>query len=267
MRPRCSFRGIWSTYLRRSYPWCHEPRYPFARLASFKANSSQRLRCHDFDSIVFFVLDAARTTIFNPIVRFFVIPPFVETGSFFQLAPALGIAVLAILLIVFLARLELQLGERSANYLPTTCQVGLLITVGLTCFCFFDFSLPSDALHYLTNVAPALHLQFGGVLMVDTFSQYGPGPVLMTLLGLTLGPTKLATANIVVQIHNLAFYSLWIFCLYRLSTLKLPALVIGFLSIGALMAVWGGETSNINFAPSILGFRYLPILLMVVAIP
>ena len=203
---------------------------------------------------------------FNPIVRFFAAPPFIGTGAVFRLAPALGIALIAIVLIVFLARLEIQLSNRGASYLPTIRQVALLITVGLTWFCYFDFSLPSDAIHYLTNVAPALHLRFGGVLMVDTFSQYGPGPVLMTLLGLTLGPTRLATANIVVQIYNLAFYSLWIFCLYRLSTLKLPALVIGFLSVGVLMATWGGGNSNINFAPSIFGFRYLPILLMVAAI-
>jgi hypothetical protein len=203
---------------------------------------------------------------FNPIVRFFAAPPFIGTGALSHLAPALSIAVLGILLIVFLARLEIQLGDRGADYLPTMRKAGLLITVGLTCCCFFDFSLPSDAIHYLTNVAPALHVRFGGVVMVDTFSQYGPGPVLMTLLGLNLGPTTLATANIIVQIHNLAFYSLWIFCLYRLSALKLPALVIGFLSVGVLMAGWGGGNSNINFAPSILGFRYLPILLMVVAI-
>ena len=203
---------------------------------------------------------------FNPIVRFFVAPPFIGTGAVFRLAPALGIALIAIVLIVLLARLEIHLSNHGANYLPTIRQVALLITVGLTWFCYFDFSLPSDAIHYLTNVAPALHLRFGGVLMVDTFSQYGPGPVLMTLLGLTLGPTRLATANIVVQTFNLAFYSLWIFCLYRLSTLKLPALVIGFLSVGVLMAAWGGGNSNINFAPSIFGFRYLPILLMVAAI-
>jgi hypothetical protein len=136
----------------------------------------------------------------------------------------------------------------------------------LTCLCFFDFSLPADALHNMTNIGPALHLRFGGVLMVDTFSQYGPGPVVLTLLGLTLGPTTVPMANIVVQIHNLLFYALWLVCLYRMSPLKLPTLLIGFLSIGVLMAVWGEGNSNINFAPSIMGLRYLPALLMVLAI-
>ena len=72
--------------------------------------------------------------------------------------------------------------------------------------------------------------------------------------------------NIVVQIQNLLFYSLWLVCLYRMSTLKLPSLLIGFLSIGVMMAGWGQGESNINFAPSIMGPRYLPILLMVLAI-
>jgi len=89
---------------------------------------------------------------------------------------------------------------------------------------------------------------------------------LMTLVGLSLGPDTLATANVTVQIHNIAFFAVWLMFLYRLSPLKLPAMVLGVALIGILYAVWGVGFSNLNFAPSIIGFRYLPSLLMVLAI-
>jgi hypothetical protein len=199
---------------------------------------------------------------FNPVTHFFSM----------LLKPTLGLvlallsAALAILSVAALAWLEIQMRDRGTHYSQAIYRSGLAVSIGLTCLCFFDFSLPADALHNMTNIGPALHLRFGGVLMVDTFSQYGPGPVLVTLLGLTLGPTTIAMGNVVVQIQSLLFYSLWLVCLYRMSTLKLPSLLIGFLSIGIMMAAWGQGGSNLNFAPSIMGPRYLPILLMVLAI-
>jgi hypothetical protein len=205
-------------------------------------------------------------TFINPIVSFFSAPPFAATNPTFTLRSALIAAALAILSIAALTVLEIRLRGRAVPYSRAIYQASLVITIGLTFLCFFDFSLPADALHNMTNIGPALHLRFGGVLMVDTFSQYGSGPVLMTLLGLKLGPTTIPMGVIVVQIHNMLFYGLWLICLYRMSTLKLPALLIGFLSIGVLMAVWGEGASNINFAPSIMGLRYLPVLLMVLSI-
>ncbi|MET4450295.1 hypothetical protein [Bradyrhizobium sp. RT3b] len=199
---------------------------------------------------------------FNPITQFFsmLLTPTRES------ALALLLAALAILSVVALAWLEIRMRNRETRQSQAIYRSSLAFSIGLTCLCYFDFSLPADALHNMTNIGPALHLRFGGVLMVDTFSQYGPGPVLVTLLGLTLGPTTIAMGNVIVQIQSLLFYSLWLVCLYRMSTLKLPALLIGFLSIGVMMAGWGQGDSNINFAPSIMGPRYLPILLMVLAI-
>lgn len=199
---------------------------------------------------------------FNPITHFF--STLLEPT--FALVLAVLSATLTILSVAAFAWLEIRMRDRGSRYSQAICRSGLALSIALTWLCFFDFSLPADALHNMTNIGPALHLRFGGVLMVDTFSQYGPGPVLVTLLGLTLGPSTIAMGNVVVQIQSLLFYSLWLVCLYRMSTLKLPSLLIGFLSIGIMMAAWGMGGSNLNFAPSNMGARYLPILLMVLAI-
>lgn len=203
-----------------------------------------------------------KESFFNPITHFF--STLLEPT--FELVLALLCAAVAISAVVALAWLEIRMRDRGSRHSQAIYRGGLAFSIGLTCLCFFDFSLPADALHNMTNIGPALHLRFGGVLMVDTFSQYGPGPVLVTLLGLTLGPTTIAMGNVVVQIQSLLFYGLWLVCLYRMSTLKLPSLLIGFLSIGIMMAAWGMGGSNLNFAPSNMGPRYLPILLMVLAI-
>ena len=199
---------------------------------------------------------------FNPITQFFSALLKPTLGQVLALLSA----ALAILSVAALAKFETRMRDGGTRYLQSIHRTGLGFAIGLTWLCYFDFSLPADALHNMTNIGPALHLRFGGVLMVDTFSQYGPGPVLVTLLGLTLGPTTVPMGNIVVQIQSLLFYSLWLVCLYRMSTLKFPSLLIGFLSIGILMAGWGQGEGNVNFAPSIIGPRYLPILLMVLAI-
>ncbi|MBR1031231.1 hypothetical protein [Bradyrhizobium liaoningense] len=199
---------------------------------------------------------------FNSITHFF----WTLLEPTFGLVLAVLCAALAILAVAAFAWLEIRMRNRESGRSRAIYRGSLALSIVLTCLCYFDFSIPADALHNMTNIGPALHLRFGGVLMVDTFSQYGPGPVLVTLLGLPLGPTTIAMGNVVVQIQSLLFYSLWLICLYRMSTLKLPSLLIGFLSIGIMMAAWGLGGSNLNFAPSIMGPRYLPILLMVLAI-
>lgn len=63
----------------------------------------------------------------------------------------------------------------------------LLAVLSALPFLFFDFSLAAEPLHYLTIMGPAVHLRNGGTLLVDTFSQYGPGAVLAMLSGFALG--------------------------------------------------------------------------------
>jgi hypothetical protein len=143
----------------------------------------------------------------------------------------------------------------------TLFLVALLLLPAL----FFDFSLTLELLHYLTNIGPAVHILYGGVLLVDTFSQYGPGPVLAILAGFAVGPLSFGTANIVVQLINITYFALFLFYVYHATGGKRLSLLFGLISIAFLMEAWGRGEGNLNTAPSPL-MRYLPTLIMVVAI-
>ncbi|MDE5461756.1 hypothetical protein [Bradyrhizobium sp. CSS354] len=130
----------------------------------------------------------------------------------------------------------------------------------------FDFSLAADPFHYMTVVGPALHLLHGGTLMVDTFSQYGPGPVLVAYLAFQLGPPSFAVANIAIQLCNLIFYTLFIVALWQSSRSRMSAVWFGLVFILFWLSDWNYGQGNVNAAPSVLGARYLPILLMAVAL-
>ena len=111
-----------------------------------------------------------------------------------------------------------------------------------------------------------MHILHGGKLMVDTFSQYGPGPVLVTLLAFKLGLSTFGVAQLATQLCNFLYYCLWLICLSRMTRWKLAASLLGLLAVMLFLAAWGRGYSNVNEAPSILALRHLPTLLMVLAI-
>jgi hypothetical protein len=202
----------------------------------------------------------------NLFVGLFTAPPFSEEPGAFGLGYASMLAVFGIAAVAALGKVEAALIRRGAGTLQTARTAALCVAVAVTIVIFFDFSLANDVAHYLTNIGPALHLLHGGRLMVDTFSQYGPGPVLVTLLGLQIGPTTFGTAQATVQVLNLAFYGVWLICLYRMTRWKLAGLLLGILSIAFFFAAYIRGYGNINDAPSVVAFRYLPTLSMVLAL-
>ncbi len=107
------------------------------------------------------------------------------------LGHSVGIAALlasfSIVVAVCLLIIEQRPEPGSSTALLRIQKLALPLAVIAAVVLFFDFSLTTDALHYLTNIGPALHLMSGGTLMVDAFSQYGPGPVLLTYLAFQLG--------------------------------------------------------------------------------
>jgi hypothetical protein len=215
--------------------------------------------------IVLFWIDPTERYL-NLFVRLFIVPPFSDEPGAFGLGPALTLAILGIAAVAALARLEAALIRRRSTTLQTARKVALCVAVTAAIVVFFDFSLTNDIAHYLTNVAPALHLLHGGTLMVDAFSQYGSGPVLITLLGLQFGPTTFGTAQVTVQLLNLAFYGIWLICLSRMTRWKLAGLLLGIFSIAFFLAAYIRGYGNINEAPSLVALRHLPTLLMVVAL-
>jgi hypothetical protein len=196
----------------------------------------------------------------------FTVPPFSKEPGAFKLGYALIFALFGLAAVVALVKFEAALVRRGVTRLQRVRTAALCIAVTATFIIFFDFSLASDLAHYLTNLGPALHLLHGGTLMVDTFSQYGPGPVLITLLGLRIGPTTFGTAQMTVQLFNLTYYGAWLVCLHRMTDRKLAALLLGILSIAFFFASYIRGYGNINDAPSVVAFHYLPTLSMVLAL-
>lgn len=217
-------------------------------------------------SFMLFWIDPSDRQNLNLFTRLFVAPPFSGSPAPFGLGPALLLAALLIAAVAAMGWLECDLRRRGSARLATIRISMLCAAMILTVACYFDFSLNIDVFHYLSNLGPAVHMLHGGTPMVDAFSLYGPGPILATYAGLTVGPVAFGTAQITVQISNFAFYSLWLVCLYRMSSWKLPALLLGFLTIAVFLALYGGGYQNANNAPSVLGLRYLPPMTMVLVL-
>ena len=143
----------------------------------------------------------------------------------------------------------------------------LLGTLGATAILYFDVRFNSDVLHNLTNAGPANQLiRAGGVPMVDAFSQYGLGPMLMTWMGFIIDRPSLNTANVVAQIHSLVLYCCVLWCMYRISNRKLAALWLGFFAVAVLLSGWWSGNYSLNSVPSSQGLRFLPCTLVVFAI-
>jgi hypothetical protein len=179
-------------------------------------------------------------------------------------AALLAISATAIAVLVLIAERRL---ERSDPVLLMRLQkLALPLAAVAAAIAFFDFSLAADALHYLTNIGPALHLIAGGTLMVDTFSQYGPGPVLLEYLAFQFGTPSFGAANIAVQLCNILFYILFLVALWQSTRHRLAALWLGLLVLTLWLSGWSYGDGNVNAAPSVLGARYLPPMLMAVAL-
>ncbi|MFK4658857.1 hypothetical protein ABIF97_008791 [Bradyrhizobium japonicum] len=176
-------------------------------------------------------------------------------------AAALLVAVGACLLM-----LERRLAASHPTQLRSAQRAALACALVASTVLSFDFSLSGDPFHYMTVMGPALHLLHGGTLMVDTFSQYGPGPVLVTYLAFRLGPPSFAVANIAIQLCNLLFYALFITALWQSTRTRMSAAWFGLVFILFWLSAWDGGQGNVNGAPSVLGARYLPVLLMAVGI-
>ncbi len=201
---------------------------------------------------------------FNPLVSVFLSPLPGGFPTSLQITVAALFGSLAMMVGACLLIAERRLERRASVALSRLQTLALPLTAVAAVVLCFDSSLSADALHYMTNIGPALHLMNGGTLMVDTFSQYGPGPILITYLAFQLGQPSFAVANIAVQFCNILFYILFIVALWHSTRHKLPALWLGlivltfWLSAWAYSGGWSYADGNVNVAPSVLGMRYLP---------
>jgi len=146
-------------------------------------------------------------------------------------------------------------------------SAALAVAIVASAYFYFDYKLDTDVLHFMTNVGPASQIIFAhSVPMVTAFSQYGPGPMLLTWLTFLASSPSLVAANILSQLCSILFYSIMLICLFRMTPYRKAAMWLGFFSVGVLLAGWWSGNGSLNAVPSSMGLRYLPNGLLVLAL-
>jgi hypothetical protein len=198
---------------------------------------------------------------FNPLLQFVLAPAFHQ-------APALGVisAIVTVAAVLAVARYEQAPFLASYPAAVYFRKAGLPVVIAAMAIFYFDFRLPADPMHYLTNASPAMRLLHGGIPLVDTFSQYGPGPMIATSAAFAALPPTLGTASMLVQCFNLLFFTVLLVSLSRLTSARIASAILGSAIISVLLGCWGSGYSNLAAAPSNMGFRYLWPATMVLAI-
>jgi hypothetical protein len=143
----------------------------------------------------------------------------------------------------------------------------LIVALLATGYLYFDYRFHTDVLHFLTNAGPASQIIFAhSVPMVTAFSQYGPGPTLMTWIAFLVGSPSFGAANVVAQLCSILFYWIMLVCLFRMTPYRKAAMWLGFFAIGVLLAGWWSGNGSLNSVPSAMGLRYLPNGVLVLAL-
>ena len=176
---------------------------------------------------------------------------------------AASLLVAALGLVAFEAKLGKQDPERLKRL---SLPIAALLVPGIAVF-FLDLKLNTDVLHFMASVGPAWRIAAGdGTPRVDAVSQYGAGPMMMTWAGLEAFGNRFGAANLVAQAHSIVLYAVLLACLYRMTHYRLAAMLLGFATIGLLLAGWWHGNASLNTVPSSMGMRYLPLAIVVLAI-
>jgi hypothetical protein len=181
------------------------------------------------------------------------------------LAPSCAVGVLAVCFRLIVSEREPQAPKR--DWISFVSRIAPALAVFSVSYFYFDYKFDTDVLHFLANVGPASQIVLAdSVPMVTAFSQYGPGPMEVTWLAFLVTQPSFHAANILSQLHSIAFYSVILVCLYRMTPYRVSALWLVFFAVGVLLAGWWGGNGSLNNVPSSMGLRYLPNAILVLAI-
>jgi hypothetical protein len=181
------------------------------------------------------------------------------------LASVCAVGALGVCFYLIVSEREHQAAKRS--WISFVRRIAPALAVFSISYFYFDYKFETDVLHFLANVGPASQIALAdSVPMVTAFSQYGPGPMVVTWLAFLVTQPSFHTANILAQLHSIAFYSAILLCLYRMTPFRVSALWLGFFAVGVLLAGWWGGNGSLNSVPSSMGMRYLPNAFLVLAI-
>lgn len=201
--------------------------------------------------------------------------PFVGQAfyAFYELNPRPSVLVMllsfsAACIILYAALRTNGVHRLSKKAVQKSYEVKLLaITLLIIPLFYLDVRFDSDLLHFLTIASPTNQLmRAGGVPLVDTYSQYGLGPLLINWLVFKWFGSNLHLTNLLAQINSIGLYCIITVCIWRTSSFVRSSMVLGVASISIVIAGWYYGNYSINSVPSSMGLRYLPCGLIVLAI-
>jgi hypothetical protein len=132
----------------------------------------------------------------------------------------------------------------------------------LTAAALFDVHVFADTLSYVPYLGPATLVGSGHAPLQDVFSQYGLNYLLFTVAFHWL-PYSMASAAALVSLVNVAYYVAFVSVAVKLSKHRV---IVALVSIVILLFLSSTYFYNATRTPSVLGMRFLPPLLVTVAI-
>ncbi len=126
----------------------------------------------------------------------------------------------------------------------------------------FDVNITFETLSYAAYIGPAVEVMNNKLPLVDVYSQYGLNYLLFVLVYKLL-PWSLYSASLVVAALDIIYYFTFIIVTLKLAQQKTFAFFCIVLSILFLHA---SSLYNVTFTPSVLAMRFIPSMLLALAI-
>lgn len=131
----------------------------------------------------------------------------------------------------------------------------LILFVPTFVFISFDLDFYSiDLHHYIPYMGPSLAINQGGLLGVDTFSQYGMGVSFISSVYFKFAPNTFFSFGLLIRIINFLSYITIVLLILRVSENKLFGLIASLIIIIFHITTM---SNNMNAFPSTFGSRYL----------
>lgn len=208
------------------------------------------------EGLIFFLLPFALFYLVLPDIQSVRLEEFFRRADF-HLGLALGAA---IFVAVILLRKWNATGLSSLSPMGRGAAVAIAV---LGAFALFDIDLVFDYLHFGAYVGPANAVAGGRAPLVEIQSQYGLNYLLFSAVFDWLPPRSYYSAAIVVGLVNTVFYLIFLGILFRVLRSAALACIGGLLMLFVYKALL---PYNISITPSVAGFRFMPPLLLVLAL-
>jgi hypothetical protein len=163
---------------------------------------------------------------------------------------------------VFLHQKVVTLGQSASPLVAPWARTLGYVAGFMLILSLFDINITVDTLSYDPYIGPAAAVLEGAIPLVDVFSQYGLN-FLVFSAALAVLPWSLFSTTLVVALLNTAYYLVVCLIALRMTRNRLSCFL---LSVFIVMFLQTASLYNITYTPSVLAMRFLPPLLLILAL-